>query len=690
MTTADGSGPGSAGLARLLRPTSIAVIGGGAWCANVVEQCRKIGFSGEVWPVHPSRESVGGLPVHRTIEDLPAPPDASFIGINRDATIEAVRALSRRGAGGAVCFASGYREAQAETGDGASKQDALLAAAGDMTILGPNCYGFLNYLDGAALWPDQHGGRRAEGGVAIISQSSNIAINITMQARGLPVAYVVTVGNQAQTSLSAVAMALLADPRVTALGLYVEGVGDLRAFEAMAAAACAAGKPIVALKVGSSAQARTATLSHTASLAGSDAGASALLARLGIARVTSIAALIETLKLLHVAGPLSSNRVAVMACSGGEASLMADTLHDRPVALPPLSQAQAGDLRAALGPRIALANPLDYHTFIWGDEDALTATFSAMMSAEIALGCVVIDFPRPDLCDRAEWEPVIAAVTRTQATTGRQMALLASLPETMQEDVALRLIGLGIVPLAGFPDAAEAIERAAWLGTVRPESAPLLPPPAGASAAPAPALSEAEAKAVLAANGVRIPRFRRARTPAEAGRAAAALGVTVVLKGEGIAHKTEAGAVVLGLAGAESVQRAADAMDAPGFLVEEMISSAVAELLIGAVADSAHGYVLTLAAGGTATELMQDSASLLIPASRSAVRAALLGLRMAPLLTGYRGRPAADLDAILDAVEALQSYVAAARPAEVEINPLLCCPDRAVAADALIRPGDPT
>jgi succinyl-CoA synthetase beta subunit len=162
----------------------------------------------------------------------------------------------------------------------------------------------------------------------------------------------------------------------------------------------------------------------------------------------------------------------------------------------------------------------------------------------------------------------------------------------------------------------------------------------------------------------------------------------VVLKGEGIAHKTEAGAVALNLRSAEAVEAAARAMPTRRFLIEEMITDSLAELLLGVIADPAHGYVLTLAAGGTLAELLEDRVSLLVPAGREAVRDALGTLKTARLLAGYRGRPAADSDAIVDAVMALQAYVAAALPQEVEINPLLCCPDRAVAADALVRIGD--
>ncbi|MCB1490551.1 MAG: acetate--CoA ligase family protein [Rhodobiaceae bacterium] len=679
------TGHARSGIERLLRPRSIAVIGGGTWCANVIEQCRKIGFSGDIWPVHPKRDTVGGVPAFRDIEHLPSAPDAAFIGINRDQTIEAVRILSRQGAGGAVCFASGFREAQAETADGATKQDALLAAAGAMTILGPNCYGFLNYLDGAALWPDQHGGVRVESGVAIVTQSSNIALNLTMQDRGLPVAYIVTVGNQAQTGISGIGCALLQDRRVTALGLHIEGIDDLRAFEAMANEARALGKPIVALKVGKSDRARAATVSHTASLAGSDAGARALLERLGIGQASSLPVLLETLKLLHVAGPLTSNRIASMSCSGGEASLMADTAHGHALELPALEPRQEADLRGALGPRVALANPLDYHTFIWGDEDALASTFTAMMQGNLAMGCVVLDFPRDDRCDAEAWEPVIAAVARTKAATGRPMAILASLKETLPEEIALRLIGMGIVPFAGMDDAVAAMEIAGWLGRNRSAAPPLLLPPAPHTGR---TLTEAEAKHALSVEGVQVPGSARADSAETAAEAAVRIGFPVVLKGEGIAHKTEAGAVALDLGSAEAVTSAARAMPSRSFLIEEMITGTVAELLIGVVADPAHGYVLTLAAGGTLTELLDDSVSLLVPAGREDVHASLGQLRIARLLEGYRGKPAANVEAILDTVMSVQAYVAAALPQEIEINPLMCGPDRAIAADALIRIGE--
>ncbi len=667
-------------LSRLLRPRSVAVIGGGAWCQSVVEQLLKGGFDGDIWPVHPRASEICGLPAFDGVPNLPGVPDAAFVGINRDATVGAVERLRKRGAGGAVCFASGF----AEVADGDDRNAALLKAAGDMPILGPNCYGMINALDGALLWPDQHGCVPVERGVAILTQSSNIAINLTMQGRGLPIAYVVTTGNQAQISQAAAAMALLDDPRVTAIGLHVEGFGDLSEWQALARAAAAKGVPIVALKVGRSAQARAATVSHTASIAGADAGAGALLARLGIARADSLAVFLETLKLLHVAGPLPHRRIASISCSGGEASLMADLGETLGVTYPPLDAGQTQRLATALGPKVALANPLDYHTYIWRDLGAMTKAFSAMAAPGLAMICLVVDFPRADRCDPADWECAIEAAIETRAQTGVPVAMIASLPELMPEDVAERLISGGVVPLCGMVEGLSAIALAHVattpdLGT----DLPVLGPEREGRI-----LGEAEAKTDLAAFGVAVP--KTVSIADDVAAACEALSPPYVLKGTGFAHKSEAGAVVLGLRSAEAVTEAMAGMSAEGYLLEEMITGGSVELLVGVTRDPAHGFVLTLAAGGTLTELWADSCSLLVPASDAAVEAALSQLKIAPLLDGFRGSPAVDMARVLEAVRGVQDYVLAHAESvsEVEINPLICTADRAVAADALIRKAD--
>jgi acetyl-CoA synthetase len=545
-----------------------------------------------------------------------------------------------------------------------------------MPILGPNCYGFVNALDRVALWPDQHGCAPVDRGVAILTQSSNIAINLTMQRRALPLAVVVACGNMAQTSQARIAADLLDDPRITAIGLHVEGFGSVPEWEALAARAHAKGIPLVALKVGASAQAQGAAVSHTASLAGSDAGARALLDRLGIARVHDLPGLLETLKLLHVCGPLDHGGIASISCSGGEASLIADMALGSDLIFPPLTEAQRGALRDALGPKVALANPLDYHTYIWRDAGAMAAAWGAMTGPDIAMTLSIVDYPHTDAAD---WACATEAALAVRAG-GAPFAVAATLPELMPEDVAARLIAGGVAPLQGLGEALTAI--AAAQRRVAPVVEPVLPAPLPS---PGRVLGEHAAKKALAAHGLEVPRGGLAKDAADAEALAKTLNGPLAVKGTGMAHKSEHGAVRLNL----PADRMAEAAGALGgaVLVEEMATGGVAELLVGITADAAHGYVLTLGAGGVLTELLADTVHLLVPVSAPDIRAALARLRSAPLLTGYRGKPPADMDAIVRAVLAIQDYVIAhaGQVQEVEVNPLICTPDRAVAADALIR-----
>ncbi|WP_313192700.1 acetate--CoA ligase family protein [Shinella zoogloeoides] len=677
-------------LDRLIRPKSIAVFGGKE-ARRVIHQCDKMGFSGEIWPVHPREDEILGRKCYRSVADLPGAPDASFVGVNRELTIGIIRDLSARGAGGAVCYASGFREAVSELADGDDLQKALVDAAGDMPILGPNCYGFINMLDGALLWPDQHGMLRIEKGVAVLTQSSNIACNVSMQQRGLPLAYILTAGNQAQTGLADLASAVLEDPRVTAVGLHIEGFDSLTSLERLGLRARELKKPVVTLKVGKSEQAQLATVSHTASLAGNDAVSSALLSRLGIGRVETLPELLETLKLLHIAGPLPSHDISSMSCSGGEASLMADAGVKRKVVYRDLKPAQRQPLRETLGQMVTISNPLDYHTFVWGNREKQTAAFTTMMQGGYALNLVVLDFPRLDRCDAADWITTCEALIDAARATGENAGIVASMGENLPEETAEMLMRNGVVPFYGIEEALAAAEAAAGIGEAwsKPLPAPLLKAPADEGETIT--LTEHEAKHALAAHGLPVPKGLTAATAEAAADAAETLGFPVVLKGLGVAHKTEAGAVKLNPASREAVLDAARAMAgvASGFLVEKMVGRPVAELIVGAMRDPVAGPVLTIGAGGILVELLEDSAILTLPADEEAIRAAISGLKVAKLLSGYRGAPKGDIDALVAAVASAASYVVsnASIIEELDVNPIMVLPagDGVVAADALIR-----
>ena len=657
-------------LARLLRPRSIAVLGSG-WAVNVIEQCRKMGFNGRVWPVHPTRAEIAGVPCIPALSALPGAPDATFVGVNRHATLEVVAELSAMGAGGAVAFASGWSETGA-----VDLQAQLVAAAGAMPVLGPNCYGLINYLDGALLWPDQHGGRRVQRGVAIISQSSNIAINLTMQARGLPVAYVACLGNAAQTGLTELAAALLADDRVTALGLYVEGIADAPALAALSAAARLAGKGMVAIKAGRTDAARDAAASHTAALAGAGVTSSAFLAQAGIAEVASLAELVETLKILHVHGPGIGRRLCSLSCSGGEAGLIADLAAPLGLDFPPPSAAQRGALGATLGPLVTVANPLDYHTFIWGDGPRTTAVFTTMLAGYDA-GLFVIDPPRPDRCDPSSFEPALAAIEAAQSASGKPAFPVASLPENFDEALADRHIERGIAPLMGMETALAAIRAA----QTPPGRADWRPWPA-APDRPRRLIDEAASKARLATAGIAVPRGVTAPTLAELAPLAENLARPLALKKLGLAHKSEAGAVRLG---ATTLHDAPEMAGANGYLAEEMVQDALAEMLVGIRRDPVYGATLTLGLGGVTAELLADTVTLVAPVTGEEIAQALPRLRLWPLLGGYRGRARPDLGAVIETALTLQRMLAETPGLqEIELNPLMVRASGAIAVDAVI------
>ena len=693
-------------LTRLLSPRSICAIGGRE-AARVVEQCRRMDFAGAVYPVHPSRREVGGLPCFASVDDLPEPPDAAFVGVRRDRTVEVVRALAARGAGGAVCYASGFRESGE---DGAVLQAALVAAAGDMPILGPNCYGLVNYLEGAPLWPDQHGGVRRDRGVAIVSQSSNLAITLTMNLRGVPIAAVVTLGNRAILSTADVLDTLVEDSRITAVGLVVETLDDALALAAAARKARERRIPLVALKLGRSDEGARLTVSHTASLAGSDRSAAAFFRRAGIGRVHSLPALLEALKLLHAGGPLDGRDIASLSCSGGEAALMADAIGGRRLRARPLTRAERGRVGTTLNDLVTVSNPLDYHTFIWGDADRLAATFAAMLGCGFDLGLLVIDPPRRDRCTDREWHVTFDAFEAALRRTGARGCLLATLPESFPEALAEDLLARGIAPLAGVEEGLAAVEAAADIGEawaanrLAPEIEMRGPRPLAGRGGRETVLSEREAKELLARASIQVPRGELARSPEEAVAAAARMDAPVAIKavGRGLAHKSERGAVRLGIEGPAAVEAAGRSLLPLGecLLVERMVGDGVAELIVGINRDAQVGLVLVIGSGGVLAELAADRAVLLVPASREEIEAAVSGLKVAALVEGFRGRTAGDRAALVDAVLAVQRLALdhADRLIELDVNPLIVRPAGrgVVAVDALMRmaeedpTGDPT
>ena len=673
-------------LQRLLRPSSIAVLGG-KWAENVVVSCGEIGFKGDVWAVHPHKESLGGVKAYADLDALPAAPDAVFLGVNRHASIDLVGRLSAMGAGGVVAFASGFAEVE----DGAVYQQKLIAAAGDMPVLGPNCYGFINYLDGALLWPDVHGGKAVARGVAIITQSSNLAITLTMQRGGLPIAYMLTLGNQAMIGMAELIEILAADDRVSAIGLHIEGINDAVAFAEAVRAAQRRGKNLLALKAGLSAAAADMTISHTASLSGDMAAARAFFAALGVGVVDSIEALMGGLALLHCYGRVEDASLLTMSCSGGEAALVADAALRGGVDMPPLSVEAAARIRATVNPLVSVSNPFDYHTFDWGDGARLEASFAAAMSAGMGLTALIIDFPRSELGRAAAWQVALESLVAAQQETGAKTMVLASHVDGMPEAWAEWLMARGVPSLRGF-DAAIAGIKGAYQASLAPVSPPMTKPVHQQdSTSFRGLLDEWQAKQILAAAGVATPKNVLVETRAEINDVPLAGRVVMKAIAPELNHKTESGAVLLGVEGAAEMLAAYDAL-APisaRVLVEDMIGDHVAEILVGVARDAVVGLYLVIGAGGVMAELWQDTAVLMLPSPPDAIRDALKNLKIGAVLAGWRGQPRGDVEALVAAVLAVQDFALAhaATLEELEINPLLVRPhgQGAVAVDALMR-----
>jgi acyl-CoA synthetase (NDP forming) len=446
-------------LSRLLAPRHIAFIGGRS-LAPAIRNCEALGYDGEIWVVNPHYEDLADRPCYPSIANLPKPPDAAFVGVGRELTVDVVRQLAERRTGGCVCYAAGFAELGA---DGRALQDELVAAAGGMPLVGPNCYGLLNYVDGVAMWPGLHGGDRVERGVALIAQSGNISLNATMADRSLPLSHVMSIGNQAVLGLGDYIDALVDDPRVTAIGIYVEGIDEVAGFSRAVLRALRHGIPLVALKVGRSDLAAQIALSHTGSLARPDDLYRALFSRLGVAQVDSLPDMLETLKLLSAwGGGMAGRALGVLAASGGDAALVADLASPRGLQFPAFDAARATDLHKQLGDLVTIANPLDYNNAAWGRRAEMEACFTTVMEQGFDAVLLVIDYPRAGSGDADPWDAAVNAFITAHERTGRRAAVVSTLAESLPRAVRERMLVAGVVPLQGLREAVSALEAAAW------------------------------------------------------------------------------------------------------------------------------------------------------------------------------------------------------------------------------------
>lgn len=689
-------------LKRLLAPRHLAFVGGRSM-ARALKRCTEGGYQGQMWLVNPQHESLEGVPCVRSIAELPCGPDAVFIATNRELTLTAVAQLAAKDAGGAICYASGFAETGAQ---GQALQQQLLQAAGQMALLGPNCYGLLDYLHSSALWPVAHGGKPVEKGVAVLTQSGNFAYNLSMSDRSLPVAYMASVGNQAQLGVAELMDVLLDEPRVTAIGLHLEGLKNVPGFARAAHKALEKGIPIIALKTGVSQIGAELALSHTSSLSGSDALYDSLFARLGVIRVSGPVSFVETLKAAACGKLPAGDSLIALACSGGDAGLIADYAERNDLTLPKLDDTQREELAQVLPSYANLVNPLDFTTAIWGDGEALNRMLDSALRTEADAAMLVLDYPAESTGERKECDLLLELYCAALVRHGKTGFVTSAFPELLPASARERLHAQDVAALQGVEDGLAAWGRIAGYQRNRQallalgESA-LVPLCPRALTGEGRLLNEWDSKQALRAFGLPTPNGVLS-TPANALVDANGLGYPLVLKAVSaqLPHKTEAGAVALNLKDAAALSAALQKMHASiadyapqvpfdQVLLEPMATPPLAELIVGIKRENDFGLALVIGAGGILVELLKDSRSLLLPTTDGAIRRAVLSLRSAGLLQGFRGREAADLDALVAAIRAVADYACENADAllELDVNPLLVGAHGTTAVDALIRLG---
>lgn len=676
-------------LHRLISPKSIAVVGNRG--ANfAIRESLKLGYSHQIWAVHPYLESLEGIKCFKDIKDLPEVPDATFIAVNAESAIEVVSDLKSMGGGGAVLYASGFGEVGAE---GLMRNQQLVKAASGMPLIGPNCYGFINSLDGIALWPDVHGCEPVSEGVAIITQSGNIGLNMTMQSSGLPIAYMFTLGNQTNTNIADIIHAMLDDSRVNAIGLHIEGISDIKSFDIAAKRALMMKIPIITIKSGKTKASAKIALSHTSSLTGSDELYNALFERLGIARVETVPEFLETLKLINVLGVIEHGGVASMSCSGGEAGMMADLIDGLEINFPSLTSSHKAKVKQTLNDYVEVDNPLDYHTFIWGDRKRTSECFSAMMSGQFAATMLLLDWPKSKESEQKDWDATLFALSDALSGTSEKAIVLASMADCMPKRIIEECLSLGIAPMVGLDVCLKALNHSYKIGRAfSSNSSPDLEVLRNSSEHKSKQqLTEYQGKQLLKKYGVTIPMGCLVENVTEAIKAAEEISFPVTLKVSGakLAHKTELNGVRLNIQNVKTLKEACDDLFkiSPELLIEKMIESPICELIIGMDYDPTFGKHIIVGGGGVFVELLQDSSVLILPVSREDIRQALSNLKVFKLLEGYRGGMKGDIEAVIDSVMSVIELIRTNAVEELDINPLLVLKgsDGVVAADTLIK-----
>lgn len=651
------------------------------WPTNIRGNLLAAGFPGRIFLVNPRRKELWGEPCYPDLASLPEPAELALMIVPAKVIPDMLEAGAGAGVKAAIVYAAGMGEG---TDPDSLALGAKLKAVLDRTGIaacGPNCMGLVGVRQRLLLYPHTHVRDMQPGSIGMVLQSGGTLSFFVRSARerGLDFSYAISSGNEAGLDLSDYVDFLVDDPDTRQIALMIEGIRKPQAFMAAAARALAAGKPIVAIKAGRSEASREGARTHSGAIAGDYAGWLALCERYGIVNCETLEEMIETLLAFKQGRLPRGPRIGFVTTSGGAVNLLLDYIEAEGASAPALSPGIEDRVRGIVAPGVPVRNPIDTGPPLGPGGPGVPYEVCKAFAADPGLDMVgwAVAVPGTERSGNAD------AVKAVLASTDKPVVAFGRMAHSMNDDGRAFQQDTNLWVLQGMKAAVRAM-NALWFHASRTgRSIPALPAARGRAAD-----SSGEKLAIaLAARGLTSPKQAHARSAADAAKAADRIGFPVALKvlSSQPLHKTEAGGVRLALRNADEVAAAADAMlasvrshspdvNVTGFLVQEMVDGV--EMIVGARNDPLYGPMLLVGAGGTLVELVRDSALRLLPAGECEVRAMVDGLRARKLLDGFRGRPSADIDALVVAAVSLGAFFLDHREhlAEIEINPLVVLP----------------
>jgi acyl-CoA synthetase (NDP forming) len=701
-------------LAEFFAPRSIALVGASeasGWARFIAMASAAVGFTGPMTPVHPRVQTAFGRPVVRSLRDIADPPDLAFILAPTEAVESVIDDAAATGVRHAIVLASGYREV-GPAGRELERSLVARAAEAGIILLGPNCLGFLNTHARVAPFALGVPLPLTPGPVGIALQSGALATVVLgyARARAIGISSLTSVGNEAMITIEDMLDYLVEDDDTKVICLFLEEVSDPAGFARAAARADAAGKPVIALKVGSSPAGQAAALAHTGSVAGDDAVVDSVLRQLNVIRVTSIEELLTTGALLGYDRWPRGRRMGVLTASGGACDIIADRATDHGLVIPPFAAGTAAAISELIPPFATARNPLDVTGYGLANQrtGTLTTIDRALDAAVADPGLDFVTFSGVNVPDARPAEERLATVIEDRLAWLSQRIASSPIPVIPMGATSIdvspyareMLAKYHIHVLGGMDQGLRALGNALrWLegrGQVRAELPEPLPPPAGA-ARPWP---ESAGRSLLARAGVPVVPGELVASADAAVAAAGRLGLPVALKivSAAITHKSDIGGVALGLASPAEVAaayarvRAAGEAAAPGgvdgVLVTPMRTGGT-ELLAGVTVDPTFGPVLAVGLGGIWVEILGDTALRVLPVDAAEVRRMLGELRGLPLLRGARGGEPADLDALAGVIARIGATAVSLGGTlqALEVNPLWVRGGQIEALDVLVVTG---